>query len=136
MASTSTDLSVNNKINLPSIIQLNIYLKTIRKDVEGVCGSQITLHDLYVFDSKTFFFLLFLIISFEICKRFANFTQIQTQNPNTQKIENPIPIPNLNLWVFFGCICLLMMSSFKLRNMIKYQQRKRENLYQLICINK
>ena len=52
MASTSTNLSVNNKINLPSIIQLNIYLKTIRKDVEGVCGSQITLHDLYVFDSK------------------------------------------------------------------------------------
>ena len=47
MASTSTNLSVNsvnNKINLPSIIQLNNYLKTIRKDVEGVCGSQLTLH--------------------------------------------------------------------------------------------
>ena len=87
MASTSTNLSVNNKINLPSIIQLNIYLKTKRKDVEGVCGSQITLHDLYVFQDskKLYFFLLILIISFEICKRFANFTQIQTQNPNTQK---------------------------------------------------
>jgi hypothetical protein len=49
MANTSTNLSVNsvnNKINLPSIIQLNNYLKTIRKDVEGVCGSQLTLHGL------------------------------------------------------------------------------------------
>jgi len=33
---------------------------------------------------------------------------IQTQTPNTQKIENL----NLNLWVLFGCICPLNTDQF------------------------